>query len=70
MNFLIVSRDTNAIRIAQKYDVDIIVSSTTMKTLAGNVAPLFKQKWEIPFSVQELPGGKQFILFVYKAQTH
>ena len=41
-----------------------------MKTLAGNVAPLFKQKWEIPFSVQELPGGKQFILFVYKAQTH
>jgi len=57
IEFKPVSFDANAVTIAQKYDVDIIISPNTMKSLAGNVGPLFKRAWEIPFTIREEQVG-------------
>lgn len=54
---ILVSKDPNAHKLASKYDVDIVVSSNTLCALAGNVGPLFRRAWDIPFTVKELTIG-------------
>lgn len=56
------SRDANAIKIARNYGVDVVMSSSTLRTLAGNVGPLFKESWDIPITVsqEETPGWNLF----------
>lgn len=50
----LVSRDSNAIKLATKYDVEIVITSNAMRSLAGNVGPLFRHSWDIPFTVKEM----------------
>ncbi len=51
---ILVSRDSNAIKLATKYDVEIVITSNAMRSLAGNVGPLFRHSWDIPFTVKEM----------------
>lgn len=49
----VVSKDSNAFKLASKYDVDLVISASTLQVLAGTVGPLFKRTWDIPFSVRD-----------------
>lgn len=53
MNFK-VSKDANTVKLAQKHQVDVIISSNTLRSLAGSVGPLFRYSWDIPFTVSEM----------------
>ena len=48
------SKDSNAIKLAQRCNVDVVISSVGIRSLAGNVAPLFRNTWDIPFRVEEV----------------
>ena len=48
------SKDSNAVKLASKYGVEIIISSNTLRSLAGNVGPLFKKSWDIPFIIKDI----------------
>lgn len=49
-----VSNDENAVKLATKYGVKIVVSAKALRSLAGNVGPLFRRSWDIPFTIKEV----------------
>jgi hypothetical protein len=49
-----VSKDENAAKLAPKYGTNIVISSNTLRSLAGNIGPLFRSAWDIPFTVKEM----------------
>ena len=48
------SNDGNAAKLAPKYGANIVISSNTLRSLAGNVGPLFRRAWDVPFTVMEM----------------
>lgn len=48
------SNDENAVKLATKYGVKIVVSAKALRSLAGNVGPLFRRSWDIPFTIKEV----------------
>lgn len=63
------SQDPNAIKLAQKCNVDVVISSAAIRSLAGNVAPLFRNTWDIPFRVEEIKIESNAILVIQYAST-
>ncbi|KAI9555667.1 hypothetical protein GHT06_018182 [Daphnia sinensis] len=60
------SDDGNALKLATKYGVKIVISAKALRSFAGNIGPLFRRSWDIPFTVKEtnFHGEVNKVIFV------
>lgn len=63
LNRKTVSKDSNAVKLALKYEVDFVISADTLRLLAGNVGPLFKRAWDLPLTVKQIDSNGIRMLF-------
>lgn len=52
-----ISRDDIAHKLAARYEADVVISLSSLKTLMDNIFPQFEYDWEIPVIVCEDSGG-------------
>ncbi|XP_062510974.1 uncharacterized protein LOC134186898 isoform X2 [Corticium candelabrum] len=60
---LVISQDATADRLSKEHNVDIVVATESLSTLASNQSPDFSHTWQIPIAVK-LQSNNQKCIFI------